>query len=521
MDDYVVMQKGHNVGKSELSGPTIITQKEITSKTLADVLATESGYLEMLTDPQILFDDYQQDFLNCTDRFQIWLKGRQLGFSYSAAAKALARSQNLDDYTCIISSYKLDDAKEKIRYAKQLHDSLPDSYKKKKLVDNQTSLEFVDKSGRNSTGTRIIAQGKGPIRGKGSKNVLDIILDEFAFFGSFDTVVYTSAVPVLTRVKHGSLIVISTPLGKCGKFYEIWDGIKKYKSYTRRTIYWWDFSLLCKDVPLARKIAHEMPTLMRVEKFGTEQLMELFNAMDLESFQQEFECAFIDDSTSYFPLAMVYNCVMNDEAEEGQRSEQDKLMARGFQELHDKCLGRIGGGYDVGRRKDTSELVSLDDSGLGKILRHMETYKQSDFALQEKELSRFLDIAKPTRLCIDETGLGMELAENMQKKHGAQVEKIPFTNAIKEQMAISLHKEFEKGRSGILIPNDRDLISQIVAIKREVTSNGLFRYSVERNEKHHGDKFWALALANHAITNSNYNIPLVNPIELTGSSKWR
>lgn len=481
------------------SGPTIITHKEITAQTLADVLATESGYIEMLSEPQVLFDDYQQDFLNCTDRFQIWLKGRQLGFSYVCAAKALARSQNLDDYTAIISSYKVDDAKEKIRYAKQIYDSLPDNYKKKKLVENQTSLEFVDKSGRKSVGTRIIAQGKGPIRGKGSKYVLDVFLDEFAFFGSFDVPVYTSAVPVLTRVKHGSLIIISTPLGKVGKFYEIWDGARKFKNYKRRIIYWWDFSLLCKDVALARKIASDMPTMERVDKFGTEQLHELFNAMDLEAFQQEFECAFIDDSTSYFPLAMVYACVMNDEADDGQLSEQYRLMASGFDELNRKTMGRLGGGYDVGRRKDASELISLDDSGMGKILRHLTTYKQSDFDLQEREISRYLEIARPVRLCIDETGLGMELAENMRKKHGSQVEPIPFTNASKEEMAISLHKEFERGRGGILIPNDRDLISQIVAIKRDVTSTGAFRYSVERNEKHHGDKFWSLALANHAL----------------------
>jgi phage FluMu gp28-like protein len=501
-------------------GPTIITPKEITAKTLADVLATEAGYIEMLSEPQIMFDDYQQDFLNCIDRFQIWLKGRQLGFSFGAAAKALARSQNLDDYTCIISSYKVDDAKEKIRYAKQIYDSLPDNYKKKKLVENQTSLEFVDKSGRKSVGTRIIAQGKGPIRGKGSTNVLDIILDEFAFYGSWDKIVYTSAVPVLTRVKHGSLIIISTPLGKVGKFYDIWSNSKKFKNYKRRIVYWWDFSLLCKDVSLARKLAPSMPTLQRVEKFGTEQLHELFNAMDLESFQQEFECAFIDDSTSYFPLAMVYACVMNDENEDSQMSEQDRLMAKGFEELRQKTLGRLGGGYDVGRRRDASELVSLDANDLGKILRHMETYKQSDFDLQERELSRYLEIAKPVRLCIDETGLGMQLAEDLYKQHSSQVERLSFTNASKESMAISLHKEFEKGRSGILIPNDRDLISQIVAIKREVTSSGAFRYSVERNEKHHGDKFWALALANWAVTNA-VNDPLVMPVSFAGQSYWR
>lgn len=480
-------------------GPTIITQKDINTQALLDALATETGYLELLSDPEIKFDDYQRNFLESTDRFQIYLKGRQLGFSYVSAARALARSQNLDDYTCIIASYKLDDSKEKIRYAKQIYDSLPDQYKKRKLVENQTSLEFVSRSGRQSTGTRIIAQGKGPIRGKGSNNVLDIILDEFAFFGSWDSTVYTSAVPVLTRVKHGSLTIISTPLGKVGKFYEIWDGAKKYRNYKRQTVYWWDFSLLCKDVPRARREAPSMHTLQRVEEFGTEQLHELFNAMDLESFQQEFECAFLDDSTSYFPLAMVYACVMDDEGEEGQ-SEQDRLMARGFQELKQKTTGRLGGGYDVGRRRDASELISLDETETTKILRHMETYKQSDFEFQERELGRYMETAKPIRFCIDENGIGMQMAEGLNNKYGSQVEKIAFTNASKEAMAISLHREFEKGRGGILIPNDRDLISQIVAIKRDVTSTGAFRYSVERNDKHHGDKFWALALANWALS---------------------
>lgn len=494
-----------------MRGPTIITHKDITPDVLAEALATETGYIELLSDPPIQFDDYQREFLEDTSRFQIYLKGRQLGFSFVSAARALARSQNLDDYTCIIASYKLDDSKEKIRYAKQLYDSLPDAYKKKKLLDNTTSLEFVAKSGRSSTGTRIIAQGKGPIRGKGG-GFLDVILDEFAFFGSYDATVYTSVVPVFTRVKHGSLTLISTPLGKQGKFYDIWDGVKKYRSYKRRVVYWWDFSLLCKDVSRARKEAPFMHTLQRAEEFGTEQLHELFNAMDLESFQQEFECAFIDDSSSYFPLDMVYKCVMDDEAADGQPSEQQRLMAHGFADLRQKTTGRLGGGFDVGRRKDASELIALDATDNGKILRLMATYKQSDFDLQARELDDFVEIAQPARLCIDENGIGMQLAEDRRKKHGAQVEPVAFTNASKEAMAVSLHREFEKGREGILIPNDRDLISQIVSIKRDVTSMGAFRYSTERNEKHHGDKFWALALSNHAVQSGSEIIAQVRRI---------
>jgi hypothetical protein len=129
-------------------GPTIITGKELTPAVLAEALATESGYIELLSNPPIQFEDYQREFLEEVAKFQIWLKGRQLGFSFVSAARALARSQNLDDYTCIIASYKQDGSKEKIRYAKQMYDSLPDQYKKRKLIDNQTSLEFTARSGR-------------------------------------------------------------------------------------------------------------------------------------------------------------------------------------------------------------------------------------------------------------------------------------------------------------------------------------------------------------------------------------
>lgn len=485
--------------------PTVITPRELTPEILA-ALATESGYLELLSEPAIEFDDYQREFLEDMSRFQIYLKGRQLGFSYVAAARTLARSQLIDNYTAVIASYKADDAKEKIRYVKQMYDSLPDAYKKDKLVDNATSIEFVNKAGRQSTGSRIIAQGKGPIRGKGG-GFLDVILDEFAFFGAFDGIVYDSTVPVFTRVKHGSLTIISTPLGKSGKFYDIWSGGsggKKHRNYKRRAIYWWDFSLLCKDVQRARREAKSMHTLQRVELFGTDQLHELFDAMDLEAFQQEFECAFIDETNSYFPLEMIYKCVMDDEIPDGKvNSEQQRLMAESLNELRDKTSGRLGGGYDVGRRKDASELTALDQTDTTKILRYMATYKQSDFELQERELDRFIEIANPVRVCIDENGIGMQLAEGRRKKHGSRVEPVAFTNAGKETMAVSLHREFEKGRSGILIPNDLDLISQIVSIRREVTSNGAFRYSADRNDKHHGDKFWSLALSNYALDERN------------------
>ena len=57
MADTVIVNKTQGVG------PTIITPKEITPQTIEEVLATEAGYLELLTEPAVEFEDYQREFL--------------------------------------------------------------------------------------------------------------------------------------------------------------------------------------------------------------------------------------------------------------------------------------------------------------------------------------------------------------------------------------------------------------------------------------------------------------------------
>jgi phage FluMu gp28-like protein len=47
----------------------------------------------------------------------------------------------------------------------------------------------------------------------------------------------------------------------------------------------------------------------------------------------------------------------------------------------------------------------------------------------------------------------------------------------------------------IPIPKDRDLAYQIHSIKKTVTASRNLVFDTEKNEKHHADKFWALALA--------------------------
>ena len=73
---------------------------------------------------------------------------------------------------------------------------------------------------------------------------------------------------------------------------------------------------------------------------------------------------------------------------------------------------------------------------------------------------------------------------------------VALIGQIKETLAVDLHIVFENEE--VSIPRDRELISQVHSIKKTATDAGYSRYDTEKNEKHHADRFWALALAVHA-----------------------
>jgi phage FluMu gp28-like protein len=102
------------------------------------------------------------------------------------------------------------------------------------------------------------------------------------------------------------------------------------------------------------------------------------------------------------------------------------------------------------------------------------------------------------RACVDQTGIGRQFTERAAERFGKyRVEGITFTNSIKEQLAYSLRTAFENGV--IKIPSDDFIRSDLRAVKREDTFAGNIRFSAERTENGHGDRFWALALAIHAV----------------------
>lgn len=461
-----------------------VSKQPPTADELAAWLSTVPGFLEGATQvdgrPVRLYD-YQIDLMTCPQRFRAVLKSRQTGLSFGYAAEALAKAHLSYEYTAIFVSYNLDDAKEKIRHAAMLYESMPAQWQKRRVTDNKTELEFEDGQGRRS---RLISLPCRDPRGKGKA---DVYLDELPFMQNARRI-YTAAVPIISR-GGGNLTLGSTPLGKQDLLYEILEGeAERYPHYARFRIPWWDCPDFCTDVPRAGLAAPDMTTDQRVATFGTETIQVIRASLDLENFQQEYECCFVDEAVAFIPWDLIVA---------GCRDETELEVAGSVQEFFEyEAQGPLYAGFDVGRRRNASELIVVERVGERFYVRLHQTLDKTRFSDQKVLLRALIETRRDLqRLCIDETGMGMQLAEELAEAFPGRVEPVTFTNPVKNALGNGLKIAFED--RNLAIPAKRELMQQIHSVRKTVTIAGNIRLDTDHDDKHHADQFWALALALH------------------------
>lgn len=456
----------------------------------------------------IELDFWQDDFIRNRNRYISLLKSRQTGFSFVVAIKGLVKALDpaRTQYTKQFVSYNEEDAQEKIRYARQFYDSIPNKYKKKLVHQTATMLEFEDVGSK--TTSRLISLPCRPPRGKNG----DVCLDEFAIYlPRLSKEIYTAA--SFCTLRRGCIEVGSTPLGTIGKFYEICTNRESYPNFDRYFIPWWYAKVMCKDVRGAVQFAKDMETAERVERFGTDRLISLFQNSTLEDFQQECECVFIDSSASYISLELIYantpgrreeDIPANIEKDEDYFAAKRDVEIRCFKDADELILNyspeKYGSplfmGLDIGRTSDATVfyIIGVINGKKRSVLRH--EMRNADFDAQTAVLNKLMENLPIYRCCIDDGGIGRNLAENAHKRYGERAELYHFDLQSKEVLAMGVRTGLE--RREYELDNDRDFHAQIHSIKRTPSSGGSFRYDAERNEKGHADSFWAWALASYA-----------------------
>lgn len=381
---------------------------------------------------------YQRDWIRDDSRFRLLLKSRQTGFSYATGLEVMLGALSRDENQIVVSASQ-DQSDIVRRYCTLWADKYAVEY-----LEDGNSLIMPG-------GKRCIFLPCNPRTVQGYTG--DLYLDEFAWHMK-NRLMWSTVIPIATQGRK-RVTVISTPYTETDMFGELVATPDKYNRFSRHT------------VTIHDAIRDGLPV----------DIEDIRSLLDDISFAQAYECKFFSDALSLL--------------------SPDEVRAA----FDDGCLRHVpnwvNGGVDIGRYKDLTALILAEqylESGEKLVaVRYMDTMSAMSFDAQKSHIASVIESWKIKRIAVDSTGIGANLAEDMQKLYPGKVIPTTFTREKKEAWALGVKKLFESGK--IRIPNDRDLVMQLHSIKRKPTEKG-FTYDADRNEQvKHADLFWALALA--------------------------
>lgn len=309
---------------------------------------------------------------------------------------------------------------------------------------------------RYPNGTSIIGLPANPDTARGFS--ANVILDEFALHKD-SRKIWAALFPVITRGYR--LRVVSTPMGKQNKFYELATGDNNFSKHI---------------VDIYQAVEQGLD--LRDEEGNPSTPEALREALgDEEAWEQEYLVKFIDEATAYLTFELISECEADDCLAELESGREYYL------------------GMDVGRKRDLTIIWITERVGEVIWTREVKVMEKASFPAQREELYRLLPLVH--RACIDSTGLGMQLAEEAQTAFGTyKVEPVNFSLKVKEDLASTVRARMEDHQ--VRIPVERAIRDDLHSVKKITTSAGNIRFDAERTGDGHADRFWALALALHA-----------------------
>lgn len=189
-------------------------------------------------------------------------------------------------------------------------------------------------------------------------------------------------------------------------------------------------------------------------------------------------------------------------------------------EMLSRTMGDVLVGQDFARQGDLS-VVSL--LLVGDRLRHIARLEMRDVSSpeQRRQMERLVKALghRVRRVCIDMTGNGTGLAEELADRYGSLILPVHFgrsvemdemmrldgdkrgTMPIPERMAIDLARAFDDGL--IEIPDDSVLLDDLRKPYR-VQSGNRVSIAAAKTAEGHADRFWSLALALHGHYTSGF-----------------
>lgn len=440
------------------------------------------GRAKIVPQDNTLLLGYQKRWVLDQSRIKIMEKSRQIGISW-ASAYALVRRKALAGarYDAWVSSRDeiqarlfLEDCK---HFAETLHTACRD-LGVDLISDAKTYvLEFA-------SGVKINSMSSSPDAQAGKRG--DRLLDEFALHKD-PRKLYAIAYPGITW--GGQLEMVSTHRGSHNFFNELITEVREKGNPKKISLHRVTLEDALKDGFL-----HRLQSKLAADDERQEMDEgDYFNFIkggcaDEESFLQEYMCVPADDASAFLSYDQIAAC-------EYERNPERLFDTADFSDLSESKA--LYAGVDVGRNHDLTVIWVNSYEGERHLCRRLICLKGMSFSRQEEILYPILALPNLRRCCIDASGLGMQLAERAAERFGRyRVESVKFSGPVKEELAYPFRTCFED--LNIRIPADPKLRSDLRAIKKETTVSGNIRFSADRGENGHSDRFWAGALAIHA-----------------------
>lgn len=466
--------------------------------------------------PAIQLTGYQMNWVRDKSRFKIGVVTRQGGKSFGTSLEAVDDCMEHKTLWVFLSAGERQSKElmgKAAMHARAYNTAIEEIESEFKAEDNTTykQLEIVFPNG-----SRIVGLPANPDTARGW--TANILLDEFALHKNSREI---WAAMFFTITRGYKIRVISTFKGKNNKFYDLFFTAPTLLKYTGH-----DYEHIGERGGWSKHFVNiyqaiEMGLDLKDEDGNPCEPEDLRLALnDDDIWMEECECIPSDEASAFLSHTLISS--VEDVKIDKSPLWVDKLIAAAEANYKDfkhtknrpalplevlanvEFVGDLYVGMDIGRKKDLS--VIWVDQEISGTLRTQAAISllQKPFFVQEQVLHTVLSQKSFRRACIDETGIGAQLAEGAQDMFGAhRVEGIPFTSGNKEALAVGLKQNFED--RGSQIPADSVIRNSLHSVKKYATTTKHFRFDAERTDATgHADHFWAKALSVQA---AGSNVP--------------
>lgn len=429
---------------------------------MAEVIGTRLTALQLLP--------YQQQWVEDDSALKIVVKGRQTGYSFAAAFRAVLKCLEGKRTWIFLSKGE--------RQSRLLMEKVQEHTQSCGIVASASEQTFFEGTmiktleTRFPNGSVIYGLPANPDTARGYSG--NVTLDEFAFHADAEKI-YAALYPTITR--GFSLEVISTPNGQQGKFFELAKeaGLTEGRPAEESSL---------KDrkaSPRGRWSGHWCDIYKAVREGLRIDLELLRSGVDDEAWRQEFCCEFLSGGSQWISPELFQ-----------QNVSSEATVCFADRAVHPESLYA---GWDIARIHDLSVIWLSELAGDVTWTRAVIEMRNLPTPEQLREARAIMPLVR--RIEIDKSGMGLAIYEALDRDFPGRVEGVQFTQPTKEALAVLAKRRMEEAK--VRLPDSDGIRQSFRSVKKTINALGQARFDAEHDTLFgHADHWWAFCLAEAA-----------------------